>query len=896
MARIGRGRSARLTPLAQLTGDPRDVSGFGRRAAALARAARAGAAVVPTWVLPAAVFRHAVRNALPPAHDPASLLRVIHRPVGVQRAARARERLLQLSLSEDVAAQLRSFWLGVGVDASWGLLVSAAPTCADDTICTSAGLDVVVRGVKTEQGLEHAVRFVWSTAMHEDTLRTLRAHRIRDLGLAVLLQLMDETVAHGAVVCHTPSTRQSGPAPSASDHDQAAASAAARSIAVTHCALGLAAPVIDGSSARDVASLTSDCRVVEHRIAVKDQALVVKAHGAEFVDTDPQESARFALSPTAVSGVCALAEALGRESDAPLLAQYAVDRGGAVRATEIRHVAGLGYPAGGEANTVWSRVGLSSELPGVTTPLTGSVLEELLPGGLATALSALGCRLPRGVPILRRVRGRPYWNLSALLPALAQAPAIDPSALANFAGGEALGPLRQQLRALGRPSSVLGLPLAFARLAALQGRLDAQVRRAERDLDPYRRWFTEMDLAILPDDALVTTFAELRRRLERTARLMFTCTLTAVACQCALQQLLARSAPTSAARDAQALTSGLGELTSAEPGIALGHVIAIAHKDAQARAALLARPVATPSGLPSSPTRRALGQFLEAYRDRGVGEAELMSPRWADDPRLVLAMVTAGLHHDTMDPDAAQSYVRVQSDAVLADLEARLPLVESALVRSLASRAKRMIPLRERVRTSLVRSLSMLRVLALDAGRRLRRLDATLLPGSVFFTTLDELVSALVHRRGDLGPTTRLRQASFERDAGHVDPPESFCGIPPAIALPRSVGRGWQGVACCAGLVVGSARVLKPRGLGAERLRPGEILVTRGPDLGLSPLFWMAAGVVTELGGPLASGCIVAREYGVPMVAGVAGATTAIRDGERLRLDGDRGVVERLDR
>jgi phosphohistidine swiveling domain-containing protein len=61
-------------------------------------------------------------------------------------------------------------------------------------------------------------------------------------------------------------------------------------------------------------------------------------------------------------------------------------------------------------------------------------------------------------------------------------------------------------------------------------------------------------------------------------------------------------------------------------------------------------------------------------------------------------------------------------------------------------------------------------------------------------------------------------------------------------------------------------------------------------------MFLIATGVVTELGGPLSHAAVVARELGVPSVVNVSGITRAIRTGDRLRVDGDRGVVERLER
>jgi pyruvate,water dikinase len=77
-------------------------------------------------------------------------------------------------------------------------------------------------------------------------------------------------------------------------------------------------------------------------------------------------------------------------------------------------------------------------------------------------------------------------------------------------------------------------------------------------------------------------------------------------------------------------------------------------------------------------------------------------------------------------------------------------------------------------------------------------------------------------------------------------------------------------------------------------LQPGEILVVHATDVGWTPLFMVAAGVVTELGGALSHAAIVARELGVPSVVNVASATLALHTGDLLRVDGDRGVVERL--
>jgi pyruvate,water dikinase len=81
----------------------------------------------------------------------------------------------------------------------------------------------------------------------------------------------------------------------------------------------------------------------------------------------------------------------------------------------------------------------------------------------------------------------------------------------------------------------------------------------------------------------------------------------------------------------------------------------------------------------------------------------------------------------------------------------------------------------------------------------------------------------------------------------------------------------------------------------AAIIEPGEILVARSTDPGWTPLFLNASGLVTEAGGRLSHGALVAREYGLPAVAAVSAATTSIGTGRSVQVDGGKGAVEVLD-
>jgi pyruvate,water dikinase len=389
---------------------------------------------------------------------------------------------------------------------------------------------------------------------------------------------------------------------------------------------------------------------------------------------------------------------------------------------------------------------------------------------------------------------------------------------------------------------------------------------------------------------------------------MLTCASSTLGTHLALKLVLERVAPVDADRLAQWLTSGIRDLESARPGIGIMHVAALARREPEARAALERETTTGLDAIPDGATRRALQSFLELYGDRAVREVELSTPRWKEDPRPVLRMLRAALRIDADEVEGQVGRVKAHAGVEMAKLEPEVNIFEQTIIRHLVARAQRAARLRERMRAWVTRVLGMLREAALDADRRLLRgdpeLDADwriLVQGgspvasvqSAFFLTVDEIVGALRAPRADLALLVRSRRAELARDQARPDPPATFVGAPPPVVLPPSGGPMMRGLAASPGVVEGKARVLF-REDEMDSLQPGEILVVHTTDVGWTPLFLVAAGVVAELGGPLSHAAVVAREFGVPSVVNVVGATRAIKTGDRIRLDGDRGIVERL--
>ncbi|HMJ10076.1 MAG TPA: phosphoenolpyruvate synthase, partial [Polyangiaceae bacterium] len=110
MARFRRNRFPPLVALGEIEAGSANIERVGALVPPLLEARRLGVPTLDGWLVSADVFRDVVRSSLPPAHDPATLLRIIHRPAGLERAARARERLLSVVLPEPLVDELVLLW------------------------------------------------------------------------------------------------------------------------------------------------------------------------------------------------------------------------------------------------------------------------------------------------------------------------------------------------------------------------------------------------------------------------------------------------------------------------------------------------------------------------------------------------------------------------------------------------------------------------------------------------------------------------------------------------------------------------------------------------------------------------------------------------------------------
>ena len=299
--------------------------------------------------------------------------------------------------------------------------------------------------------------------------------------------------------------------------------------------------------------------------------------------------------------------------------------------------------------------------------------------------------------------------------------------------------------------------------------------------------------------------------------------------------------------------------------------------------------------------RDSIEAYLDRYGMRCVGEIDITRPRWRERPAALVPMLLADVA--TFEPGAAAR--RFEDGRRQAEEKEREVLQR---VRALphgdrkAAETKRMIDLvrtfigyREYPKYGMVSRYLVYKQALLEEARRLVEARVLRAEDDIFFLRVEELHEVV--RTGKVDDDLIGRRREELRAHEVLRPPrvltsdgEAIVGAHRRDDLPTGA---IPGLPVSAGVVEGRARVLLD--IAEADVEPGDILVTPHTDPSWSPLFVAVAGLVTEVGGLMTHGAVVAREYGLPAVVGVERATQLIRDGQRIRVDGTDGYVELID-
>ena len=517
--------------------------------------------------------------------------------------------------------------------------------------------------------------------------------------------------------------------------------------------------------------------------------------------------------------------------------------------------------------TVWVRYNLSEVLP-APTPMTWSVIRRLLAadGGFGAMNRDLGAEPDPALGSLSAfdlVAGRPLLNLSRLPRMQFARPPIEyPIGRYRANPRLALDP-KPMLNPLAGRGCLLG---AFT-LPGTVWKLTRQKSAIQRQSGDYPSSFTstivppftaaarttlEQDWSKLDPPALVREFETwVQRTLIDFARHSLKATVFADLAWSGLIEILTPVLGDERARAA------VGELAlGAKPP----DEVDLARGIRELAAGVIDRPA-----------------FLKRFGHRGFNEMELAQPRWSERPEEMVRLV-AGL---TGQPSGAG----VEGDwRVIAD-EARLGGPKRDQFGGRVERLRTYLGLREAAKHHLLLGYAVVRRALVELDRRFG------LHGGIFFLAPGDLGDLLAGK--DLSGLIATRRRRRATELSFEVPPVLFSDDLDAIGRPPPEPEGGdrlEGVALSAGVCEGPALVMTQ----PSAVPPGEggyILVCPTTDPAWVPLFTRARGLVMETGGVLSHGAIVAREFGLPAVAGLPGATRTIRSGQVVRVDGGRGVV-----
>lgn len=283
-----------------------------------------------------------------------------------------------------------------------------------------------------------------------------------------------------------------------------------------------------------------------------------------------------------------------------------------------------------------------------------------------------------------------------------------------------------------------------------------------------------------------------------------------------------------------------------------------------------------------------LAEFIERYGHRAVGEMELAQPRWREDPSYLHQILAGQDTSDEHSPARLHAANQAQRRQAGRDLPALLQTWGGSSLReeieTLAAEAQTLLPYRELGKHYLMLGYEELRRTLVEFGRRFQLGD------DVFFLRLAELAEfeADPGRYVALVAQRKVRWKSAQK----LDLPDVIKATElESLGLPRKIqgARELPAVPLSGGVVVGTARLLLQPG-DLQHLGSDAILVCPSTDPSWTALFATIKGLVVARGGVLSHGAITARDFGLPAVA-CPDALQVIRDGARVRVDGDRGQI-----
>jgi pyruvate,water dikinase len=512
---------------------------------------------------------------------------------------------------------------------------------------------------------------------------------------------------------------------------------------------------------------------------------------------------------------------------------------------------------------LWTGANVQEAVPRALTPLSEELIRDFLNRLFGEYLRFAGFEQPNERTTLLLMNGRLYQSYSGLASLMSAMPGFRIEHVPLFYGDPPeLGPLIEYRQA-SRARFLLRLPRFLGGLAAWNLLARRRLRRGREAVEQLETRFHEL-MTGGGDADLARLIAEILDDRAGIIRMIAICTGVAFLHLNLLAQAgRALSLPAAAVSE----LGNAGRMESLEP--------------AQQLAALGRWLRDHPDCADDHPeVKQRLDHFMRTCGFRGENEVELAGPRWREQPERVLEMAR----------QLARAPATCRQDA-----GATVPWWACILLWPLALGVRIWQPRREASRATFVRRGMLLRQLLLEAGRRAPCLAQ---PDDIFYLLRNE-VEALLSGQAppDIAARVARRRERHRTLLARPAPARLLVELPGGRLAPFEMetggGEELRGFGVSPGRVTAPARVILNLEQAAE-LKAGEVLVTRTTDIAWTPIFQLAAAVVTEIGAPTSHAAIVARELGVPAVVNVLRATEQIRTGDLLFVDGWAGRVSKV--
>jgi pyruvate,water dikinase len=286
---------------------------------------------------------------------------------------------------------------------------------------------------------------------------------------------------------------------------------------------------------------------------------------------------------------------------------------------------------------------------------------------------------------------------------------------------------------------------------------------------------------------------------------------------------------------------------------------------------------------------RQFGIFIERHGHRCVRESELREKTWEENPQLLIQTLQTRVRIGEV------KHVKRNAPNEIRKALDNLPFLKRRILMAMIPTARKAVARRE-----ITKALSIKMVSTVRKGYRIlakKMVEANLLDDSdqIYFLTQDEVGQLLK----DHNPAWKIKADKRRKILPALDDlvfEEVSFGIPEPLEheVEIVITEGQlKGIPVSGGIIEGRARIIHSL-QDAEQLLEGEIMVASFTDIGWTPYFSIIAGLITEIGSPLSHGAVVAREYGIPAVVGAKGAKKFLATGDLVRLDGNKGIIEKI--